>query len=196
MLCSTLVNSDPPESVAKQSVVEVYPQVLALPTPRCPVFPGFYKAVMVRNPAVVAAIREMMKCGQPYLGAFLLKEEGLAMLLWILTQFILLVSLSRLELVWLQMLNLSWGYCASMPVAGFKLSKSYSFGQITLSLYCGCCSTQASHVMNCDSLCRCNHLSLDNIIQAGAPIDHNEDSLPYINSHWWRLGPRTFDWIS
>jgi Lon-like ATP-dependent protease len=29
----------------------------------------------VRNPAVVAAIRDMMKRGQPYLGAFLLKDE-------------------------------------------------------------------------------------------------------------------------
>ncbi|KAF8338626.1 hypothetical protein F5887DRAFT_889747, partial [Amanita rubescens] len=37
---------------------------------------GFYKAVVVRNPAVVVAIKEMMKRGQPYLGAFLLKDEN------------------------------------------------------------------------------------------------------------------------
>ncbi|EEB98928.1 hypothetical protein MPER_01477, partial [Moniliophthora perniciosa FA553] len=36
---------------------------------------GFYKAVVVRNPQVVAAIKDMMKRGQPYLGAFLLKDE-------------------------------------------------------------------------------------------------------------------------
>ena len=30
---------------------------------------------MVRDPAVVAAIKDMMKRGQPYLGAFLLKDE-------------------------------------------------------------------------------------------------------------------------
>lgn len=30
---------------------------------------------MVRNPAVVAAIKEMMRRGQPYLGAFLLRDE-------------------------------------------------------------------------------------------------------------------------
>ncbi|KAG1727696.1 Lon protease C-terminal proteolytic domain-containing protein [Suillus lakei] len=64
-----------PSSIAKQSVPEVYPQVLALPIARRPLFPGFYKAVVVRNPAVVAAIKEMMKRGQPYLGAFLLKDE-------------------------------------------------------------------------------------------------------------------------
>ena len=36
-----------------------YPHVLALP--------GFYKAVVVRNPAVVAAAKDTMKRGQPYL---------------------------------------------------------------------------------------------------------------------------------
>jgi Lon-like ATP-dependent protease len=49
---------------------------LALPITRRPLFPGFYKAVVVRNPAVVSAIKEMMKRGQPYLGAFLLKDEN------------------------------------------------------------------------------------------------------------------------
>lgn len=67
----------PPGSapIAKQSVPEFYPQVLALPIARRPLFPGFYKAVIIRNPAVVAAIKEMMKRGQPYIGAFLLKDE-------------------------------------------------------------------------------------------------------------------------
>jgi ATP-dependent Lon protease len=62
-------------SISKQSVPEIYPQVLALPIARRPLFPGFYKAVVVRDPAVVAAIKEMMKRGQSYLGAFLLKDE-------------------------------------------------------------------------------------------------------------------------
>ncbi|OCH84042.1 ATP-dependent protease La [Obba rivulosa] len=67
--------SQPQTSISKQLVPEVYPQVLALPIARRPLFPGFYKAVVVRNPAVVAAIKEMMRRGQPYLGAFLLKDE-------------------------------------------------------------------------------------------------------------------------
>ncbi len=62
-------------TIARQSVPEVYPQVLALPIVRRPLFPGFYKAVVVRDPHVVAAIKDMMKRGQPYLGAFLLKDE-------------------------------------------------------------------------------------------------------------------------
>jgi ATP-dependent Lon protease len=49
---------------------------LALPIARRPFFPGFYKAVVIRNPAVVSAVKEMMKQGQPYLGAFLLKDEN------------------------------------------------------------------------------------------------------------------------
>lgn len=63
-------------SISKQSVPEHYPQVLALPIARRPLFPGFYKAVVIRNPGVVAAVKEMMKRGQPYLGAFLLKDEN------------------------------------------------------------------------------------------------------------------------
>ena len=66
----------PQTSISKQSVPEVYPQVLALPIARRPLFPGFYKAVVIRNPAVVSAIKEMMRRGQPYLGAFLLKDEN------------------------------------------------------------------------------------------------------------------------
>ncbi|GJJ08263.1 ATP-dependent Lon protease pim1 [Clathrus columnatus] len=67
--------TSPTSAISKQNVPENYPQVLALPIARRPLFPGFYKAVVIRNPAVVAAVKEMMKRGQPYLGAFLLKDE-------------------------------------------------------------------------------------------------------------------------
>ncbi|KIM33559.1 hypothetical protein M408DRAFT_61148 [Serendipita vermifera MAFF 305830] len=69
----------PPESsaISKLSVPEVYPQVLALPIARRPLFPGFYKAVVVKDPAVIAAMKDMLARGQPYIGAFLLKAgEG------------------------------------------------------------------------------------------------------------------------
>ncbi|KAF7324091.1 Lon protease-like protein, mitochondrial [Mycena kentingensis (nom. inval.)] len=65
-----------PTTVAKQTVPEHYPHVLALPIVRRPLFPGFYKAVIIRNPAVAAAVKDMMARGQPYLGAFLLKDEN------------------------------------------------------------------------------------------------------------------------
>lgn len=61
--------------LTSQSVPTVYPQVLALPITRRPLFPGFYKAVVIKNPHVCAAIKESLKRGQPYIGAFLLKDE-------------------------------------------------------------------------------------------------------------------------
>lgn len=60
----------------KPTVPEIYPQVLALPIARRPLFPGFYKAVVVKDPSVTAAIKELLKRGQPYVGAFLLKDEN------------------------------------------------------------------------------------------------------------------------
>jgi hypothetical protein len=61
---------------ARNSVPELYPQLLALPIARHPLFPGFYKVVVIRNPAVVSAVKETMKRCQPYLGAFLLKDKN------------------------------------------------------------------------------------------------------------------------
>ncbi|KAI7853407.1 ATP-dependent protease La [Circinella umbellata] len=61
----------------KPSVPEIYPQVLALPIGRRPLFPGFYKAVVVKDPNVTAAIKDLLKRGQPYVGAFLLKDENM-----------------------------------------------------------------------------------------------------------------------
>lgn len=68
--------SPSPTTLTRPTIPEHYPQVLALPIARRPLFPGFYKAVVIRNPAVVAAVKEMMKRGQPYIGAFLLKDEA------------------------------------------------------------------------------------------------------------------------
>jgi Lon-like ATP-dependent protease len=63
-------------ALQKPSVPEIYPQVMAIPIAKRPLFPGFYKAVTIRDPNVSAAITEMMKRGQPYVGAFLFKDEA------------------------------------------------------------------------------------------------------------------------
>ena len=63
------------KALQKPSVPEVYPQVMAIPITKRPLFPGFYKAITIRDPHVSAAIQEMMKRGQPYVGAFLFKDE-------------------------------------------------------------------------------------------------------------------------
>ena len=62
--------------IAKPTVPEVYPQVMAIPIAKRPLFPGFYKAITIRDANVVAAITEMMKRGQPYVGAFLFKDDS------------------------------------------------------------------------------------------------------------------------
>ena len=62
--------------IQKPTVPEVYPQVMAIPIAKRPLFPGFYKAITVRDANVIAAIQEMMRRGQPYVGAFLFKDES------------------------------------------------------------------------------------------------------------------------
>lgn len=59
----------------KQILPEVYPQMLALPISRRPLFPGFYKAVVISDERVMKAIKEMLDRQQPYIGAFMLKNS-------------------------------------------------------------------------------------------------------------------------
>jgi Lon-like ATP-dependent protease len=56
------------------SVPDVYPQVMALPLVKRPLFPGFYKAITIHDREVGLAILDMVKRGQPYIGAFLFKD--------------------------------------------------------------------------------------------------------------------------
>lgn len=64
------------KALQKPTIPDVYPQVMAIPIAKRPLFPGFYKAVTIRDPNVTAAIQEMMRRGQPYVGAFLFKDEN------------------------------------------------------------------------------------------------------------------------
>lgn len=64
------------KAISKPSIPEIYPQVMAIPIAKRPLFPGFYKAITVRDPHVIAAVQEMLRRGQPYVGAFLFKDEG------------------------------------------------------------------------------------------------------------------------
>jgi len=67
--------AQPSKELARPSVPEVYPQVLAIPIAQRPLFPGFYKAITIRDPNVIAAVQELLKRGQSYVGAFLLKDS-------------------------------------------------------------------------------------------------------------------------
>ena len=50
---------------------------MAIPIAKRPLYPGFYKAITIRDANVASAIQEMMRRGQPYIGAFLFKDEGM-----------------------------------------------------------------------------------------------------------------------
>lgn len=64
------------KALQKPAVPDVYPQVMAIPIAKRPLFPGFYKAITIRDPSVAVAIQDMMKRGQPYVGAFLFKDDN------------------------------------------------------------------------------------------------------------------------
>ncbi|KAI0009719.1 ATP-dependent protease La [Xylariaceae sp. FL0662B] len=64
------------KALQKPVVPDVYPQVMAIPIAKRPLFPGFYKAITIKDPNVSNAILEMIKRGQPYVGAFLFKDEN------------------------------------------------------------------------------------------------------------------------
>lgn len=66
----------PGSALVKPSVPETYPQVLAIPIAQRPLFPGFYKAITIRDQNVIAAVQELLKRGQSYVGAFLLKDSN------------------------------------------------------------------------------------------------------------------------
>lgn len=63
-------------SLVKPSIPDVYPQVMAIPLVKRPLFPGFYKAITIRDREVGQAIADMVKRGQPYIGAFMFKDEN------------------------------------------------------------------------------------------------------------------------
>ncbi|RAK71549.1 ATP-dependent protease La [Aspergillus fijiensis CBS 313.89] len=64
------------KALQKPVVPDIYPQVMAIPIAKRPLYPGFYKAITIKDPNVASAIQEMMKRGQPYVGAFLFKDEN------------------------------------------------------------------------------------------------------------------------
>ncbi|KAF2424485.1 ATP-dependent protease La [Tothia fuscella] len=63
-------------ALTKPVVPDVFPQVMAIPISKRPLFPGHYKVINIKDPDVIKALYEAIKRGQPYIGAFLLKNEN------------------------------------------------------------------------------------------------------------------------
>ncbi|KAI8930273.1 Lon protease C-terminal proteolytic domain-containing protein, partial [Entophlyctis helioformis] len=56
-------------------VPETYPQLLAIPLTRRPLFPGFYKSLYIKDPRAIQAIQSLVERRQPYIGIFLAKDD-------------------------------------------------------------------------------------------------------------------------
>ncbi|KAJ3154362.1 ATP-dependent Lon protease pim1 [Geranomyces variabilis] len=69
---STEINAN---ALATVTVPKEYPQLLAIPLNRRPLFPGFYKSLYITDPEAIAAIQELMNRNQPYIGIFLAKSD-------------------------------------------------------------------------------------------------------------------------
>jgi len=62
-------------AIVQPGVPEYYPEVLALPIARKPLFPHYMKTVQVVDPKVASSILRLKKRGQPYVGVFLTKDD-------------------------------------------------------------------------------------------------------------------------
>ncbi|KAJ3341308.1 ATP-dependent Lon protease pim1 [Gonapodya sp. JEL0774] len=63
-------------AIEKPPIPKEYPQLLAIPLTRRPLFPGFYKTVYIKDPAVIAAIHDLVARRQPYVGVFMTKDDN------------------------------------------------------------------------------------------------------------------------
>ncbi|KAJ1563597.1 ATP-dependent Lon protease pim1, partial [Cladochytrium tenue] len=69
-------SGDDPKSLQRIAIPKEYPQLLAIPLTRRPLFPGFYKSLHIRDPQVIGAIKALVDRRQPYLGVFLAKDDN------------------------------------------------------------------------------------------------------------------------
>ncbi|KAI9360479.1 Lon protease C-terminal proteolytic domain-containing protein [Zopfochytrium polystomum] len=63
-------------SLQKIDVPKEYPQLLAIPLTRRPLFPGFYKSLYIKDPQVISAIQGLVERRQPYVAVFLAKDDN------------------------------------------------------------------------------------------------------------------------
>ncbi|KAJ3370853.1 ATP-dependent Lon protease pim1 [Allomyces arbusculus] len=68
-------NTGHPSHLQTLTPPDPYSPLLALPITRRPLFPGFYKTVVIKDPEVIRAIKDLAESRQPYVAAVLLKDE-------------------------------------------------------------------------------------------------------------------------
>jgi hypothetical protein len=62
--------------LVKSTVPEYFPDLIAIPVIRRPVFPGFYKTITIHNSIVAKEITEAFRNRKPYIGLFLKKNDN------------------------------------------------------------------------------------------------------------------------
>ncbi|KAI8908954.1 Lon protease C-terminal proteolytic domain-containing protein [Gorgonomyces haynaldii] len=60
----------------KRDPPAVFPQLLAIPLTKRPLFPGFYKSLNIKDPHVAQAIQTLWDTRKPYIGIFLAKDPN------------------------------------------------------------------------------------------------------------------------
>ncbi|KAJ3169716.1 ATP-dependent Lon protease pim1 [Irineochytrium annulatum] len=64
------------KSLEKIVVPKSYPQLLAIPLTKRPLFPGHYKSLYIKDPSTKEAIRNLVARRQPYIAVFLAKDDN------------------------------------------------------------------------------------------------------------------------
>ncbi|KAJ3373011.1 ATP-dependent Lon protease pim1 [Kappamyces sp. JEL0680] len=52
-----------------------FPYLLSIPLSKRPLFPGYYKSMYIKDPKIIAAVQELVRCGDPYIGIFMAKDD-------------------------------------------------------------------------------------------------------------------------
>eukprot|EP00126_Sphaerothecum_destruens_P013392 Sdes_comp22914_c0_seq1m21286 len=63
-------------SIIEFGVPRIFPEVLAIPVSRHPIFPGFVKHIEVRSKELAAALQKRVNHGAPYVGTFLYRDDS------------------------------------------------------------------------------------------------------------------------
>ncbi|KAG7795619.1 hypothetical protein KL929_003970 [Ogataea haglerorum] len=64
-------------SPATVELPEIYPPIIGLPISRRPLFPGFYRSVIITDVNVIKAVKEATSTQYPFIGCFLFKDENM-----------------------------------------------------------------------------------------------------------------------
>lgn len=75
ILTRKFIDDEEPNGLQTIKPPPPFSPLLGLPITRRPLFPGFYKTVVIHDQSMIKVVREVVKAEQPYVGAVLLKDD-------------------------------------------------------------------------------------------------------------------------